>query len=294
MRKSKKTERELRLAEISDVRKKNICDYFLNTSRWHREWLKALAERYKERGEFPVMALTLLPSYYNSIQDKEIAAYVALLIPETENVLKNIGEFRLMLGESPFEWFKNRGFVRLGIGKVKDKRTGGVFNWKIAKLMDRLWEEHFINKCTIKRIADIQRCSYFDVLTYLVEDCGVGDYFYKLRLLLQILACPDGFSLGLWSVDPSELKCPITSGLRTFLGTWFPDYRSFGSIDDAIRLFGFERDCDFFYAYLGYKELQKKNPKRCSECATKYLSWYEGGYRKKPYQWRSILPEIEI
>lgn len=282
------------LLERKKVRKKNIGDYFLKYSQAVRPWLKELADKYKAKGEFPLMPIQILPSYYNSLHDKEIAAFVALLIPETENVLKNIGEFRQMLGESPWEWYRNRGFVRLGIGKVQDKRTGGVFNWKIARLLNRLWDVHFAKSQTIKLISEIQRCSYFDVLTYLVEDCGVGYYFYKLRLLLMIAATSDGFGLGLWTVDPSELKCPLTTDLRTFVSTWFPDYRRFGSIDDAIHEFGFERDCDFFYAWLGYKELQKRNPKACSEFATTYLKWFEIAARKKPFQFREILPKIEI
>ena len=281
------------------VRQKNVRDYFLRYSQAVRPWLKELADKYKAKGEFPLMSIQILPSYYNSLQDKEIAAFVALLIPETENVLKNIGEFRQMLGESPWEWFKNRGFVRLGIGRVQDKRTGGVFNWKIAKLMDRLWEEccgkttkHTTIGQTIKKFAERQRCSYFDVLTYICEDCGVVDYFYKLRLLLMIAATSDGFGLGLWNVDPSELKSPLTTDLRTFLATFFPDYKRYGNSDDAINLFGFERDCDFFYAWLAYKELQKRNPKVCSKFATTYLRWYEIGARKKPFEFREILPEI--
>ncbi len=296
---------------MEKVRKKNISDYFLKYSHAVRPWLKELAEKYKAKGEFPLMPIQILPSYYNSVQDKEIAAFVALLIPETENVLKNIGEFRLMLGESPWEWFKNRGFVRLGIGNVQDKRTGGVMNWKIAKLMDRLWDnchilsyeiptigckETFIRLIgfEIYLIAKAQQCSYFDVLTNQVEDCGVVDYFYKLRLLLIIAATSDGFGIGLWTVGPSELKSPLTSGLRTFLRTWFPDYKRYGSLDDAIHLFGFERDCDFFYAWLGYKELQKRNPKVCSKFATTYLRWYEIGARKKPFEFREILPKIDF
>lgn len=284
-----------------EVRKKNVRDYFLQYSQAVRPWLRELADKYKAKGEFPLMPIQILPSYYTDVRDKEIAAFVALLIPETENVLKNIGEFRQMLGESPWEWFRNRGFVRLGIGKVQDKRTGGVFNWKIAKLMDRLWEEccgkntkHTTIGQTIKKFAERQRCSYFGVLTYLVEDCGVGNYEHKLRLFLLILSTADGFGLGLWSVDPSELKSPLTTDLRTFVSTWFPDYRRFGSIDDAIHEFGLDRDCDFFYCYLAYKELQKRNPKVCSEFATTYIRWYSLGARKKPFQFREILPEIGI
>lgn len=282
------------------VRKKNVRDFFLQYSQALRPWLKELAEKYKANGEFPLMPIQILPSYYDSIQDKEIAAFVSLLIPETENVLKNIGEFRQMLGENPWEWFKNRGFVRLGIGKVQDKRTGGVFNWKIAKMFSSLWDEHFAKTTkaassigqTIRLIADIERCSYFDVLTYLVEDCGVGNYEYKLRLFLMILMSADGIGIGLWGVDPSGLKCPHTNDLRTFLSTWWPDFRRFGSMDDAIHEFGMDRDCDFFYCYLAYKELQKKKPKECSEFATTYIRWYSLAARKKPYQFREILPEI--
>lgn len=300
------------ILERDNVRKKNIGDYFLKYSQAVRPWLIDLAERYKDRGEFPLMPIQILPSYYNGLQDKEIAAFVALLIPDTENVLKNIGEFRQMLGESPWEWFKNRGFVRLGIGKVQDKRTGGVFNWKIAKLLNRQWEhiensphsillsgakpkfKYLAIEALIERASKENHCSYFDVLTYLVEDCGVGDYFYKLRLLLMIAATSDGFGLGLWSDDLSKLKSPLTTDLRTFLSTFFPDYRRLGSVDEAIHLFGFERDCDFFYAWLAYKELQKSNPKVCSEFATTYLRWYEIGARKKPFEFREILPKIDF
>ena len=290
------------------VRKKNVRDYFLLYSQAVRPWLKELAEKYKAKGEFPLMPIQILPSYYNGIQEKEIAAFVALLIPETENVLKNIGEFRQMLGENPWAWFSNRGFVRLGIGKVQDKRTGGVFNWKIATLLNRIWEhieksphaillsgvkpkfKYLAIEALIERASRECHCSYFDVLTYLVEDCCVGNYDYKLRLLLMIAATSDGFGLGLWSVDPSELKSPLITDLRTFLATFFPDYKRYGNSDDAIHLFGFDRDCDFFYAFLAYKELQKKKPKECSEFATTYLRWYEISARKKPYQFRAILP----
>lgn len=299
--KKEKIERALRLQERAELRKKNTGEYFVNFSKHLRPWLHELAKTYKASGEFPLMPKVLLQSYYEDQRDKEVAVFAGLLFAEDgENVVERVSEFRKMLGESPWEWFANRRFFRLSLGRNQNLRTGGVMNWKIARLFDKLWQEHFDKTTkptssigqTIKLIADIQHCSYFDVLTYLLTDCCVGNYEYKLRLLLQILACSDGFSLGLWSVAPSELKCPLAGGLRQFLQTWFPDYRAFGNVDDAIRLFGFEVDCDFLYAYLGYKELQKRNPKGCSELATAYLRWYEGGIKKKPYQWREILPEI--
>lgn len=311
MRKSKNKERELRLAETAIIRKNNIAEYFLDTSKWHREWLIELAQKYKDRGDFPVMAMTLLPSYYNDVKDKEIAMYATLLIRDGENIIERVSCFRKMLGDSPWDWFVQRGFVELSLGSNQRRRTGGIENWKIANLFDRLWNECYVmtyeipiinTKETIvtplgKKVDLISKscnCSHFDVLTYLVEDCCVGDYIYKLRLFLQILACSDGFSFGLWTVDPSELRCPLTHDLRVFLETWFPDYRRYGSIDEAIRLFGFERDCDFFYAYLGYKVLQRKNPAECGACATRYQSWYDHGTILKPHRWRNIIPKVDL
>lgn len=53
-----------------------------------------------------------------------------------------------------------------------------------------------------------------------------------------------------------------------------------GHVDDAISLFGLERNCDILYAFLAYKELQKINPRECSKYATTYLRWYENGIIK--------------
>jgi hypothetical protein len=300
----------LRLAERAEIRKKNIGNYFIFTSRWVRPWLKELAERYKEAirpdGEsagtiaMPMIPMVVLPSYYDSIRDKEVALFAGLLIKDDCN-FEYIRAFRELLGANPWDWFRNREFVRLGIGRVQDKRTGGVLNWKIAKLMGRLWGECCGNTATYRTIGDVvreigrvQRCSYFGVLTYLVEDCGVGDYFYKLRLLLLIASSSDGFGLGLWVVDASELKSPLTSDLRLFLRTWFPDYRRYGSVDDAIGLFGFDRDCDFFYAMLGYKELQRRNPSGCHTLSTTYLRWYDNCTRKEPRFWRELLLDVDF
>lgn len=306
-----KIDHSLHLADKRKMRKKNISEYFLHTSKYLRPWLSDLADKYMQRDIFPVMAISLLPSYYKRKEDKEVAAFLALFVNDNDNVLSCVSKFRKLLGKSPWKWFEQRKFVRLSLGKHQYKRTGGIENWKIAKLFDRLWDECHILSYDIPSeevsenivrpigdeialIAKEQRCSYYDVLTYLLEDCGVGKYSYKLRLFLQILACSNGFSLGLWSVDRRELKCPLTSDVKLFLQTWFPDYRRYGNVDDAIQLFGFERDCDFFYAYLGYKELQKRNPEGCSSFATIYQNWYDKGYYRKPYKWREIFPEIDF
>lgn len=303
--------REARLKECGEIRKKNVSEYFVNFSKLHREWMQELVDKYKERGEFPVIPMAMLPSYYDSTFDKEVALFAALLIKDegeyVENVahvIESVQAFKEMMGESPWEWFKHRAFVKLSLGRAQDKRTGGVVNWKIAKLMDRLWGEVFEGKYgekgrygiygLIDKMARVHRCSYFGVLTALVEDCGVGNYFYKLRMLLMVACSGDGFGLSLWENHNFQELCPITSGLRQFLKMWMPDYNRIGGVDEAISLFGLRGKCDFFYAWLGWKNLQKRNPKGCSLYATTYLRWYENGVNRKPCKWRLVMPEMEI
>lgn len=303
--KARKLERAVQLQELSELRKKNVGEYFVNFTRHHRPWLHELAQKYKERGEFPLMAMVILPSYYDDKKDKEIAVFAGLLISDGETIghttFDKVAAFRKMLGDSPWEWFAERKFVVLSIGRNQNKRTGGIENWRIAKLFDFLWEESCGNTATYRTIAEVvddiaraQRCSYFDVFTYLLENCSVGNYFYKLRLLQIVLCSGDGFGLSLWENHNAQdtLRCPLTTEIRQFVETWFPNYRRYGSVDDAIRLFGFEVEADFFYAWLGYKELQKRNPGGCRLYATKYTEWYEWGIRKKPYQWREVIPNI--
>lgn len=304
----KKLERAIRLRERSQIRKKNLKDYFLNFSKEHLPWLHELAMKYKECGEFPMIPMVILSSYYDDTRDKEIAIFAGLLIKEDVE-FGRIQEFREMLGKSPWEWFEKREFVKLSLGTVQNKRIGGVEGWKIARMFDKLWNEcHIMTyeipnagiKETIVKslgmmvdsIARVQQCSYFDVLTWILEDCGVGNYFYKLRLLLMVLGTSDGFGKGLWDVAPEELKCPIVIGMRDFVKMWFPDFSRAGDIDNAIRLFGFERECDFFYAWMGYKELQKRNPEGCSLYATRYTSWYECGSMMHKFFWKRIQPKI--
>lgn len=296
--------RALRAKEKKEGMRRNIIAYFLQFSQFHRPWLKEVAEKYKENGVFPMFPIVILPSYYANRLDKEVAAFASLLLRDNCDI-ENIQAFREMMGESPHEWFKNREFIKLSISKASYRNTGGALNWKIAKVMDRLWGVVFPSKettcvdesiCnTIDRMASRQWCSRFDVLTYLMEDCGVGNFFYKLRLLLMTMCTDDGFGLSLWEHDMRyEIRCPIASEMRQFFDTWFPDWKRIGNMDNAIRLFGFDKEYDFFYAWLGYKELQKRNLKGCGYYATRYQTWYELGTNKPKNKWIKMQPEISF
>ena len=102
--------------------------------------MKELVQAYKAYGVFPIMPMAILSSYYESARDKEVAAFVAMTAKEIVEVPSVLNEFRHLLGDSPWEWFVNRGFVRLSTGTMRDMKTCGMPNHVISGTMDRLWK----------------------------------------------------------------------------------------------------------------------------------------------------------
>lgn len=292
----------------ADIRKKNVSDYFKDFSRLHREWLQTLADRVKERSEFGIHKF-MLADYYEIPKDKELALMASLIVSENGDILQQVGHLRELLGDSPTNMYKSRSFVRFGTGRNRDKRINGSQQpmWKLANVLSRVWD---IEHPTVggyaptvwKDKTDFEsevlhtmrttRTNAFGALTYFLSDIGVGQFYWNLNFLaLRLFRC-DGLGMGLWGRGDEELLCPWNSELTLFLKTWFPDYRRVGSHDFAVKQFELRDDLDFFYAWLGYKELQKKKAKECSKLATTYRNWYDSGLKRKPYQWREILPEI--
>ncbi len=297
--------------KILAIRKKNVGNHFLYVSGYLRNWLVELADKYKKRDVFPLMPMTLLPSYYEDVRDKEIAVFASALLDGKDDIVHRVSSFRELFDDRPWAWFEQRKFVTIAIGTNRYKQTGGVENWRIAKLFDKLWNDCFFsteeeqlcltNSSTItieevvRSTAEEMNHSYYDVLMSYFAELSLRKPQRTIRLMLLILSRSDGFSLGLWTIPQSELKCPLLGKeTQLFLSTMFPNYRRAFSVDEAIALFGFERDCDFFYAYLGYKELQKRNPAVCSRFATIYLGWFDLGVKHKPKDWRKIIPDIEF
>ena len=287
LRKTKKKEREHkeRLREGREIRKKVVGDFFVDFSKFFRPWLHELTRQYKDRGEFPVMACWLLPSYYQDDNDKEIAAYASMLIKDDEKVMEHVEAFREMMGDSPSKWFRNRGFVALSIGKTQERRTGGMLNRNIAEYFSSVYEKWGSKVSAVNAI--------------MLNMFGENRYMDKANTLRLVLAASGGFGLGLWTIASHHLKSPLTENVMALLKTFFPDYVRLHDVDAAIHLFGFERDCDFFYAALAYKELQKRNPTGCSRLATVYQKRYSNATMLTARYWlssnhRGILPEIDL
>lgn len=256
-------ERERRLAIDAEVRKRNISDFWLRFSTYFRPWLYELTDKYIENMEMPSYAMWILPSYYAEKDDKEVAAMVAMLVNDEFSVQKRCREIRLAIGAHPWEWFRNRGFVTLSIGSKQQMLTGGIRNWRIAEAMDVLWEGR-------RREG-----------RWVIEQSGADDT--HVRMAKMVLSYP------------GNIPCPITKEVRSLLKTFSPDYMRLGA-DDAVRLFGFERDCDVFYAALAWKDYQRRKPKESSRLVTLYNRRYKDSNILVGKYWygrrRGILPEI--
>ena len=283
---TKKEEREHRklLDMYRDVRVKTRCDFWLIFSRYFRPWIHELTRIYKERGWFEPMAAWLLPSKYTEPNDIEIAAFAALLIKDDDRMNESVSEFRIMFGRSPYEWFKNREFVSLSIGKRQEERTGGVLNRKIAELFSQIydrWDDRMDSMPSIlHKMFGEERC------------------LYKLDMLRLVLGTSDGFGLGVWTIMPQDIKTPLSDETRGFLRTFFPDYTILKDVYAAIHLFGFENDYDFFYAFLAYKELCRRDPEGCSFLATIYTKRYRENNTSRKTRWVgaecNVFPDLDL
>ena len=295
---------------IANIRKKNIVDYFKDFSIVIREWLQTLADGVKERGEFGIHKF-MLADYYEYPKDKELALLVSLIVSENGDILQQVGHLRELLGDSPTNMYKSRSFVRFGTGRIRDKRINGSQQpmWKLANVLSRVWDiEHPTvggHAPTVwKGLTDFEsevlqtiranRTNAFGALSFFLADIGVGQFYWNLNFLALRLFRSDGLGMGLWGRGDEELLCPWNSELTLFLKTWFPDYRRVGTPEFCVKQFELRDDVDFFYAWLGYKELQKRNPSACSKLATAYHNWYDIGLKKKPYQWRELLLPLEL
>ena len=280
MRKGKRRDDAQREAEMARaVRMKNMSRYFERFSVYMRPWLRELTYNYKSRGIFPPMAITTLTSYYDADCDKEIAALLSLLVKENGKMQKCCRDIRLMVGVRPFEWFRNRGFVSISTGALQNNRTGGVANWEIARMMGVLWDSR-------RRTGNYD----FDALLEL----GVSDE--RIRLLRLVLGTSDGLGMGLVDIPHGEIRCPFTRDTNRLLRRFFPDWRFYGSKDEAVKLFGLDNDFDFFYSALAYNELEQRNPSGCSRLLTLYQKRYNEGNFLEPTYWtgrRGILPKLE-
>ena len=282
------------------IRQRVIVERFREASRRQMEWLKEIAVRYLDYSVWPASPMLILPSYYSEARDKEVALFVATLMPESGDIMTNISEMRAVMGEHPWIWFAERGFVTMSLGTVMKNRTGGVTNWKIAALLHRLWCENppdsfvgTVHRIAAKKLGDSDT-PFLAALYELYNGLDIDSLNYRIRLLFMILVTSDGFGLGLWPDDTDEVRCPLTDDSRRFLETWFPDAKRYGSYDKCVHEFGFDKDHFFWYAYLGFRALEKVEPDKCAYLTKRYQRWYKNDVRVERRYWIALLPDIHF
>lgn len=271
--------------------------FFDEFSAYHRKWLRELVARYKERGEFPVYPTQII-EYYPDKEDKEIAIFAALCMSWTNGKeLDQIAAMRKIMGEHPAQWFRERGFVVLSIGREQDKAiegyAGGKY-WKVAKVFDLLYDE-----CRKTLPSKTFKGNKFnDYCDKVSSVCGIPGIDYKRSIMEIVLRTTDGIGRGLW-LSRKTLKCPDSADIRKYIKLWFPYFKShLWTFDEAVHLFGLEYDYDFFYAWLAHNELARINPKACRQYLQRYLSRWELGWTFHGRDWtvkdRGRIPKIEF
>ena len=289
----------LQKEQMLAIKRKNITDFWLRYTAFFRPWLHELTRQYKEKADYPAIASWLLPSNYTDKKDQEVAAIASILIRDgycdgvkpyhatDEQVRSRVRDFRILMGEKPFDWFRNREFVSLGMGRKQEMCTGGITNAKIAEYLN-LFYTHWGNR--VGRLSEL-----------LLDFFGPEIAPIKERMLRLVLGASDGIGLAIWDIVPPIFKCPLSQEIMEFLREFLPEYYVKGrggglfTFDEAVHLFGFDKDYDFFYAMLAYKDLQRRNPMGCRRFLTAYQKEYEEGNLRGELFWsgkNGILPKV--
>lgn len=275
--------------------------FFLEFSQYHCEWLRDLVRQYKEYGVYPVYP-TNIAEYYTDKEDKEIALFSALCMSwKNGNELEQIASMRGLMGSHPAEWFRNREFVTISIGREQDRFIEGYRNgrfWKIAKAFDLLY-------VICKRDGNVlmpgeaMKGKDFDKYCEMIADvCDIKDIETKKGIVEHVFKASDGIGRGLWASTRKVECCPFTSKTKAFLKMWFPDWtKNLWPWDEAVRLFRLEHDYDMFYAALAYEEQARIYPDAYRKYATRYQTIWNNQAVHPRHYWLGnygIVPPINF
>ena len=263
---------------------------FMDFAKHHVNWLCELKDKWLNRGDFGIRP-ELLADFYTEKRDKEIALIVSLFIPEGEKCLERVQQARKLLGDSPWEWFKNREFS----GNDAARR----FSRRLFRHLNEWWLECF-SYGSYDSIEDFAKktCTenLFSYLDFLERVVNVGKWSpsrLRIAVVLLVLSHADGFGQGVWDIGRKDVTIPVQDDFCVFLKMWMPDFSRYGSPNDCVALFGMD-SVDFYYAFLAYEDLKRVRPKACSRYSTLYLCAYKTRPIYASTHWVNIFPEIDF
>lgn len=299
-------ERQRRKIVRQECKKKNLASFYKEFGVNHRIWLQELARKYKERGKYPLSPL-ILSDYYQDYGDKLLATLIAcFLLDDNNRTMQQVSDMRGVLGEHPYkDLYSNRAFVQLSNGDNQTKSIsyfGSVKCWKVAKLLDIVWNiEHDNGKplfdVFFELITALEYTPYYTLFS-LFRDLPVERPEYRINIALLRLCGKDGISTRLWNIDGLErkLKCPFGKGIKSFMENWLPHYAQTFTFSEACHIMGFENEVDFYYSYLGFKELSLYRPQEVRDYIHLYSIQYNHRQMDKDgrRRLRNKIPNIEF
>jgi len=291
--------KQLRMFKNSDAAWLNSCSFFEEFVRPVRPWFMELVDKCKEQGEFGLLP-TYIAEYYADSRDKEIALISTFCVgwfsPSTERQLEDM---RRIMGEHPWEWFRQRLFTAISTGNEQDRRIAGagIEQWRVARFFDALH-----SRCTRRRCFRLENCltgkgdSLFR--KYFTDACASIDnkklYMLKADVIELVLRTSDGIGLGLWKGIHDFDRCPHGVRLERFLKMWMTNWKTLWDFDSSIRCFGFRSDRDFFYFWLAWTRLSMLRPRECSRFSTVFSKRYTERHFAPPSYWKMYLPKINF
>lgn len=292
-----KEEKKISQALKIELRKKNTLAFLNEFQRNHREWMQELADAYKNRGRFGIHLFSLADNY-SDIEDIEVALFASLMLSDNEYLLQQQQEMRELLGKHPYQdFFLKRGFVELSLGANQNKIITKTFTCyhDIAKLFNLLyeWESEYgiIYNAFLEKLSEFKSPYY--AMICLLRLAKINQPQYKVNLLLLHLLTGQGLGYGIWRGKCDGLLCPENRDIIEFLELWFPDYSQCGlTFDRALRAIGLKEDTDFYYCYLGFKELQKVNSVEVRQYCHRYMSKYNNRNSNRLYELKAMQPRI--
>ena len=238
----------------------------------HRKWLRELVSKYKASGIIPVLPTQII-EYYADPKDKEIAIFTALAMNwYNGRELEQIKAIRKLIGEHPWQWFADREFILISVGREQDHHVDGYREgryWKIAKIFDLLWDECF-DGFDVRLPSQVLRGrTFYAFIEHVKSVCQITKMEYKRDVMRIVLFTTDGIGRALWGNHPNWVHCPESSEIKQYLAVWFPFWRTgLWTWQEAVRLFRLDHDYDFYYAWLAHSELESLDPKACKHYAT--------------------------